>query len=212
MLAALGSGEDNIALAIEKGARVSGDSDAVASMTGMFLGALHGVSKLPNTWLSALPAKEDIRKKAHQLAKAVQQEILSIAAQIRGLYGKGGTFSNANLQTNTLKISVPSGDPVLLDAITTLSKSIGEPLIYEEGTTNIVIGRALIPLTMHITLPVYIFPDQKDFNSARERRILDPTILFKDTVRTSVEYPIAVDWVPTVSSAKWFFGVYLRTR
>ena len=77
--------------------------------------------------------------------KLFNKKSSSIGAQIRGLYENGGSFSNANLQTNTLKISVPKWGPCLLDAITTLSKSIGEPLIYEEGTINIVIGRALIP-------------------------------------------------------------------
>ena len=186
--------KNDIALAIEKSARVSGDSDAVASMTGMFLGALHGVTKLPNTWLSALPSKEDIRKKAHQLAKAVQQEILSIATQIRGLYENGASFSNANLQTNTLKISVPSGHPVLLDSITTLSKSIGEPLIYEEGTINIVIYRALIPndvrhaTSLHLPRPEGLQQISRDIS-------LTPPTTSTTNVRTSVEFPIGVDWV-----------------
>ena len=186
---------DNIALAIEKAARVSGDSDAVASMTGMFLGALHGVSKLPNAWLSALPAKEDIRKKAHKLSKAVQKEILSIAAQIRGLYEKGGTFSNANLQTNTLKISVPSGDPVLLDAITILSKSIGEPLIYEEGTINIVIGRALIPNDVRHATSLHLPRPEGLQQRSRDVSLTPPPSSSKGSVRTSVEYPLGVDWV-----------------
>lgn len=46
---------DDPRLAIEKAARIDGDSDSVACLAGMFLGAVHGVSGLPTDWLDALP-------------------------------------------------------------------------------------------------------------------------------------------------------------
>jgi len=52
--------KDRPAVAIEKAARIDGDSDSVACLTGMFLGALHGVSGLPSTWLDALPQRDRI--------------------------------------------------------------------------------------------------------------------------------------------------------
>ena len=52
--------KDTPAIAIEKAARIDGDSDSVACLTGMFLGALHGVGGLPTSWLEALPQRDRI--------------------------------------------------------------------------------------------------------------------------------------------------------
>jgi ADP-ribosylglycohydrolase/protein-tyrosine phosphatase len=51
---------DDPALAMEKAARIDGDSDSVACLTGMFLGAVHGVGGLPAGWLAALPQRDRI--------------------------------------------------------------------------------------------------------------------------------------------------------
>ena len=51
---------DDPALAMEKAARIDGDSDSVACLTGMLLGARHGVSGLPTRWLAALPQRDRI--------------------------------------------------------------------------------------------------------------------------------------------------------
>jgi len=185
---------DDIATAIEKGARVSGDSDAVACLVGMFLGAVHGVTKLPKTWLSVLPSKEDIRKKSHRLSKAVHQEMLSIANQIRKLYEQGATFNSANLQTNTLKISASTQNILLSDALKTLSKSIGEPIQQKDGSISLTLDRTLVPndvrhsTSLHLPKPEGLKPKSNEFQ-------MTPIGSQKKTHRTSVEYPIAVDWV-----------------
>jgi len=52
---------DDPRLAIEKAARIDGDSDSVACLTGMFLGAVHGVAGLPADWIEALPGRRDVQ-------------------------------------------------------------------------------------------------------------------------------------------------------
>lgn len=186
---------DNVALAIEKGARISGDSDAVASLTGMFLGAIHGASKLPNAWLSALPGKEDIRKKAHKLAKAVQQEILSIGTQIRNLFDHGASFTNANLQTNTLKVSVSNENEELLAALSTLSKSLGVSLLRDDHNAHIVIDRALIPSDVRYEPSLHVPKPEALPQKTTSIEVTDPKVLLNTDGRTSVDFPILVDWV-----------------
>ncbi len=186
---------DNIALAIEKGARVSGDSDAVASLVGMFLGATQGSAKLPNAWLSALPSKEDIRKKAHRLSKAVQKEMLSITNQIRNLHSHGAAFSNANLQTNTLKISVHSQHAALSVALQTLSKAIGEPIKQQDDILEMIIDRQLVPndvrnaTSLHLPKPEGLLPKAPAFE------MTNPIKQQPKECRNSMDYPIMVDWV-----------------
>ena len=186
---------DNVALAIEKGARISGDSDAVASLTGMFLGAIHGASKLPNAWLSVLPGKEDIRKKVHKLAKAVQQEIMSIGAQIRNLFEQGASFTNANLQTNTIKISVHTDNTSLAKALTTLSKSLGVSFMSEDDSAYIVIDRALIPSDVRYETSMHLPKPEALQTKSNEISMTDPKNLVQTSGRTSYDYPIRVDWV-----------------
>lgn len=54
-------------LAVEKAARIDGDSDSVACLTGMFLGAAGGV--LPKEWLKNLPERNRIMGLAVKLEK-----------------------------------------------------------------------------------------------------------------------------------------------
>lgn len=58
---------DDPALAMEKAARIDGDSDSVACLTGMFLGAVHGVAGLPEAWLAALPERSTIESAVDRL-------------------------------------------------------------------------------------------------------------------------------------------------
>lgn len=58
---------DNPRIAIEKAARIGGDSDSVACLTGMFLGALHGVHGLPADWLAALPHRDSLEQATTRL-------------------------------------------------------------------------------------------------------------------------------------------------
>ncbi|MCB9759401.1 MAG: ADP-ribosylglycohydrolase family protein [Alphaproteobacteria bacterium] len=64
--AALRWGED-FATAVEKAARIQGDSDSVACLTGMFLGGAGGVAVLPPAWVGALPQADHIRQMTARL-------------------------------------------------------------------------------------------------------------------------------------------------
>ena len=57
--AALYWGSD-FATAVDKAARIHGDSDSVACLCGMFLGAAGGTAVLPPAWLAPLPERERI--------------------------------------------------------------------------------------------------------------------------------------------------------
>lgn len=59
VVAALRWGHD-AALAMEKAARIDGDSDSVACLAGMLIGGAHGTAALPERWLRALPQRERI--------------------------------------------------------------------------------------------------------------------------------------------------------
>ncbi len=54
------------ALAVEKAARIGGDSDSVAALCGMFLGAAGAA--FPAAWIAALPERERIASLARRLA------------------------------------------------------------------------------------------------------------------------------------------------
>jgi len=55
-----GSHPDAFALAVERAARIEGDSDSVACLVGMLLGAAYGPGALPGAWLAAIPEAERI--------------------------------------------------------------------------------------------------------------------------------------------------------
>ena len=57
----------NFEEAIDKATRIIGDSDSVGCLAGMFLGAEGGTSKLPVSWLNALPARGDLETLAKKL-------------------------------------------------------------------------------------------------------------------------------------------------
>jgi ADP-ribosylglycohydrolase len=52
---------DDFATAIDRAARIDGDSDSVAALTGMFLGAAGGEAVLPATWVDALFRQDQLR-------------------------------------------------------------------------------------------------------------------------------------------------------
>lgn len=65
--AALTWGE-NFETAVDKAARILGDSDTVACLTGMYLGAAAGKEALPGPWLAALKDRPTIVRLARKLA------------------------------------------------------------------------------------------------------------------------------------------------
>jgi len=55
------------ATAVDKAARIHGDSDSVACLCGMLLGAAGGADSLPSAWLAPLPERERIIRLADEL-------------------------------------------------------------------------------------------------------------------------------------------------
>lgn len=66
--AALRWGED-FATAVDKAARIRGDSDSVACLAGMFLGGTGGLGALPPRWLDAIPWRGKLESMARELAQ-----------------------------------------------------------------------------------------------------------------------------------------------
>ncbi len=64
--AALYWGQD-FTTAVDRAARIHGDSDSVACLCGMFLGAAGGTAVLPPAWLAPLPERERIGQLAERL-------------------------------------------------------------------------------------------------------------------------------------------------
>ncbi len=69
----------SFALAVEKAARIFGDSDSVACLAGMLLGAAGGTGVLPAAWLAALPEAERIAQTARRLAAVAPPELPWVA-------------------------------------------------------------------------------------------------------------------------------------
>jgi ADP-ribosylglycohydrolase len=65
---------DDLGLAVEKAARIRGDSDSVACLTGALLGAALGEAAIPPAWLVTLPRRGEIAGLADRLlAQGVDQ-------------------------------------------------------------------------------------------------------------------------------------------
>jgi ADP-ribosylglycohydrolase len=58
---------EDLGLAVEKAARIRGDSDSVACLTGALLGAALGTAAIPPDWLSTLPQRTTITLLADRL-------------------------------------------------------------------------------------------------------------------------------------------------
>jgi ADP-ribosylglycohydrolase len=58
---------EDLGLAVEKAARIRGDSDSVACLTGALLGAALGTAAIPPDWLSTLPQRTTITVLADRL-------------------------------------------------------------------------------------------------------------------------------------------------
>lgn len=57
----------DLGVAVEKSARIRGDSDSVACLTGALLGAALGTVAIPTDWLDTLPQRGDITDLAYRL-------------------------------------------------------------------------------------------------------------------------------------------------
>ncbi|MFB1490901.1 MULTISPECIES: ADP-ribosylglycohydrolase family protein [unclassified Thiocapsa] len=58
---------DDLGLAVERSARIRGDSDSVACLTGALLGAALGTAAIPPDWLATLPERDRLSELADRL-------------------------------------------------------------------------------------------------------------------------------------------------
>ena len=64
---------DDLARAVEQSARIQGDSDSVACLTGALLGAWLGTEAIPRAWWEVLPQREELVALADRLAALVPE-------------------------------------------------------------------------------------------------------------------------------------------
>ena len=190
---------DDFATAVEKSARISGDSDAVACMTGMFLGAIKGVSGLPVAWLSALPQEKDLRQKAIALQTQQNSETISVTSMIKNSMGVGAEIFVANVQTGTYQIRVGQQNKEGVQILQQLSMELGVELQQHENALSIEIDRSLVPAdvrkqALHTKIPqpslLASQPQSKTQVDAPPKSTKP-----KNNIRTSITDPIGVDYV-----------------
>jgi ADP-ribosylglycohydrolase len=65
---------NDLALAVERSARIRGDSDSVACLTGALLGASLGTAAIPKPWLDTLPQRTTIESLADRLLRLTHND------------------------------------------------------------------------------------------------------------------------------------------
>lgn len=146
--AALRWGSD-FATAVEKAARIDGDSDSVAALTGMFLGAAGGTAALPTAWCAAVRDREHIETKARLLA--ARGEPWLAVADLHGRRDRLETlvaWADARMFDWHLALLgdyVDNGPdiPGLLDLILRLAAERGDAVVAITGNHDVVCSRSL---------------------------------------------------------------------
>lgn len=207
----------NFALAIDKAARINGDSDSVACLAGMFIGAAKGLSALPSAWLSALPMREDIRKKAQKLLQTSTTKVTSIADRLRELHQLGVQFSNSPQLGQNIRASIPKAIPI--PAFLEVAKTLGLPVAEtEKGDLFIDIDRSLVPADLRRKTDPFGMPEPRAFvqtnpESVETNDIIDVEPISSKSIeapssRTSLSHPIEVNWIANgIGKGKGGFGI-----
>lgn len=142
------------AVAIEKAARINGDSDSVACLAGAMVGAMMGTELLPREWLDTLPQRERLERLAHMLIAQGAQDQTSPLVVIGDLHGHLELFekmlSYVDTHYPTARI-VTLGDYVdngpqikqLLDRLIMLKKARPERFFPILGNHDLALLRAL---------------------------------------------------------------------
>jgi ADP-ribosylglycohydrolase len=146
--AALRWGRD-FATAVEKAARIDGDSDSVAALTGMFLGAGGGTAVLPAAWCVAVREREKIETMARSLA--LRGEPWVAVADLHGRRDRLETlvaWGDARMSGWRLALLgdyVDNGPdiPGLLDLILRLKSERSDALVAIAGNHDVVCSRSL---------------------------------------------------------------------
>lgn len=208
----------NFSTAIDKAARINGDSDSVACLTGMFIGAAKGISALPSSWLAALPMREDIRKKAQRLLQITNIKVVPIADQLRELQKLGVQFSTSPQLSENIRASIPK--EASIPAFKTVAQNLGVSIDEtNDGELYFDIDRSLVPADIRRQTEAFSMPEPKAFVSSHS----DP-IGFEDIIdveplrgsskssqkkaRTSISHPIEVNWIASgIGKGKGLFGI-----
>ena len=116
-------------LAIDKAARINGDSDAVAALTGMFLGAANGLDSLPFDWIQSLSDSHQIMAFANQLT---QQKTPAhwLLEKCQALEQKGARFA---VESSDFLIMVPQTSTNGILTLRPIAEELGVPLEVENG-------------------------------------------------------------------------------
>jgi len=146
--AALRWGKD-FATAVEKAARIDGDSDSVAALTGMFLGAAGGTAALPDAWCAVIQEREQIEALAKSLA--VRGQPWLAVADLHGRRDRLEALVDWSDSTAPGRQLALLGDyvdngpdiPGLLDLILELDAKRGDSMVAIAGNHDVACSRSL---------------------------------------------------------------------
>ena len=204
---------DDFATAVEKAARINGDSDSVACLTGMYIGASRGISAVPSNWLNALPMREDIRKKANQLL-SVPTTDQSVADLLRYVVSRNVSLSmDPELQRDAYLLKADGTDLVACQSLTEVSTTLGVPVMETDGVLWVRVDRSLIPADVRRRAAHETVPEPVAFAEAEPLMFddvidVEPVDKVDSTSRTSLSHPILVNWIDrSIGEGQGAFGI-----
>lgn len=127
--------------AIDKAARINGDSDGVAALTGMFMGAALGFEALPLDWVQSLIDARDIASFADNLCRRTPQKHW-MQDKCTDLEKKGARFS---VQSDSFLIKVPQTSTAGILALRAIAEELGVGLEVEGGAVVVRIPQNQAP-------------------------------------------------------------------
>ena len=186
----------NFEVAVDKAARIDGNSDGVAALTGMFLGAVHGLNALPMNWLKALPMAKDIAQKSEQLWNGIPsaQGHGSVAEKLYKLQHLGAYFHpDSNIQLGLIQVHAGKTNSQQIIALRELANELGEALQDSPTSMYVSVDPALVPAEIRKLAA----KKQEDSTSQGEAYVEDES---EDTIYEDAE--IIVESQQTRTSSK----------
>ncbi|MEC7984602.1 MAG: ADP-ribosylglycohydrolase family protein [Myxococcota bacterium] len=132
---------NNFQVAIDKAARINGDSDSVAALTGMFIGAVKGMEGLPLNWLQFLPNAKEIAQQAIQLTK-ISTPTDHLESSLRVMQDQGARFEWFH---QNLVVKVPQNSTKGILSLRSIAADLGLQLQVEGNAVSIAIPPEHIP-------------------------------------------------------------------